>query len=209
MKDERWLNIALTLINNVPAVAAGFLSATLRCGTAKGFAMGLSDWTDLDVLSRKIADGEERLERARVTQNHGLVKLLEKQLAAAETLRDRMLSQIATYLTSSRTSTEQHPASLPEISAAPPQPIATEEPSKGIDTMWNQLSRADLERTKRDLDARRSEMLARHAEELKALEADKAEIDILEQAIDAIARKFNIGSAEVVSLGRATVSQAG
>jgi len=186
----------------------GFLSDTLRCGTAKGFAMGLSDWTDLDVLSRKIADGEERLERARVTQNHGLVKLLEKELAAAETLRDRMLSQIATYLISSRTSTE-HPSSSPEISAAPPQSIGTAEPSKGVNTMWNQLSRADLERTKRDLDARRSEMLARHAEELKALEADKAEIDILEQAIDAIARKFNIGSAEVVSLGRATVSQAG
>src|SRR5207248_3918035 len=147
----------------------GFLSDTLRCGTAKGFAMGLSDWTDLDVLSRKIADCEARLERARVTQNHGLVKLLEKQLAAAETLRDRMLSQIATYLTSSPTSTEQHAASSPEISAAPLQSIATEEPSKGIDTMWNQLSRADLERTKRDLDARRSEMLARHAEELKAL----------------------------------------
>ena len=74
--------------------------------------------------------------------------------------------------------------------------------------MWNQLSRADLDRVKRELDVRRSEMLARHAEELRALETDKAEIDILEQAIDGIARKFNIGGAEVVSLER-PFSQAG
>ena len=75
--------------------------------------------------------------------------------------------------------------------------------------MWNQLNRADLEGIKRDLDARRSELLARHAEELKALDADKAEIDILEQAIDSIARKFNITGAEVISLERASLSQAG
>ena len=75
--------------------------------------------------------------------------------------------------------------------------------------MWNQLNRADLEGIKRDLDARRSELLARHAEELKTLDADKAEIDILEQAIDSIARKFNITGAEVISLERASLSQAG
>jgi hypothetical protein len=74
--------------------------------------------------------------------------------------------------------------------------------------VWNQLSRADIERVKRELDQRRSEMLARHAEELKALEGDQAEIDILEQAIDSLARKFNLGGAKVVSLDRA-VSQAG
>ena len=43
----------------------------------------------------------------------------------------------------------------------------------------------------RQLDIRRSETLARHAEELKALEADQAQIDTLSQAIDAFMRKFN------------------
>jgi hypothetical protein len=45
--------------------------------------------------------------------------------------------------------------------------------------VWNQLTRTDIERVKRELDQRRSEMLARHSEELKALEGDQAEINIL------------------------------
>src|SRR2546423_14904560 len=59
--------------------------------------MGLSDWTDLDLLARKIAESQDRLEGARATQNHGLIRLLEKEMAAAEILRDRMLSDIAAY----------------------------------------------------------------------------------------------------------------
>jgi len=75
--------------------------------------------------------------------------------------------------------------------------------------VWNQLSRADLERVKRDVDLRRSEMLARHAEEIRALDADNAEIDLLEQAIDGLVRKFNIGSAKVLPLECQAFSQAG
>lgn len=75
--------------------------------------------------------------------------------------------------------------------------------------MWNQLTRADLQRIKRDLDARRAKMLARHAEELNALEKDKTEIDILEQAINTIVGKFNLGGAEVLLLERPVLSQAG
>jgi hypothetical protein len=52
-------------------------------------------------------------------------------------------------------------------------------------------------------------MLARHAEELKALEADQAELDMLEQAIKEFVRKFNIGGAQVVPLERPAFSQAG
>ena len=39
--------------------------------------------------------------------------------------------------------------------------------------MWIQLSRADIERVKQELQTRRSEMLARHAGELTALDAMK------------------------------------
>jgi len=66
--------------------------------------------------------------------------------------------------------------------------------------MWTQLTRADVERAKQDLQARRSEMLARHTEELTALDIDEAELTVLEQAIDDLVRKFGIGSAEIVTL---------
>ena len=62
------------------------------------------------------------------------------------------------------------------------------------------MTRADIERVKLQLQARRSEMLARHAAELTALDVDEAELTVLDQAIDGLVRKFNIGSAEVVKL---------
>ena len=43
-------------------------------------------------------------------------------------------------------------------------------------------------------------MLARHAAELAGLDIEKAELTILEEAIEGLVRKFNIGSAEVVKL---------
>jgi hypothetical protein len=60
--------------------------------------------------------------------------------------------------------------------------------------MWDQISRADLDATKEKLRARREEMMRRHAEELQAVEQDQAEIETLDQLIDAIAGKFKIGS---------------
>jgi hypothetical protein len=66
--------------------------------------------------------------------------------------------------------------------------------------MWTELNRADIERVKQQLKARRSEMLARHAEELTALDVDEAELTVLDQAIDELVRKFGIGSAEIVTL---------
>jgi hypothetical protein len=71
---------------------------------------------------------------------------------------------------------------------------------KELETMWTQLTRADVERAKQDLQARRSEMLVRHAGELTALDVDEAELTVLEQAIDDLVRKFGIGSAEIVTL---------
>ena len=45
--------------------------------------------------------------------------------------------------------------------------------------MWTELTRADIERVKLQLEARRSEMLARHAEELTALDVDEADLTVL------------------------------
>jgi hypothetical protein len=64
--------------------------------------------------------------------------------------------------------------------------------------VWEQLSRTDLDRVKRELGMRRAEMLTRHAEELRALDAEQGEIAAFEQAIEAFARKFNVAGGEVV-----------
>jgi len=66
--------------------------------------------------------------------------------------------------------------------------------------MWTELSRSDIERVKQELQARRSEMLVQHAEELTALDVDEAELTVLEQAIYELVRKFGIGSADIVTL---------
>jgi len=56
--------------------------------------------------------------------------------------------------------------------------------------MWNMLSHADLEAAKQRLKSQREETLRRHAEELRALESDQAELEKLDQLIDAFVKKF-------------------
>jgi len=206
--------------------------------------MALYDWTELENLSGEIADSESRLAAARSTQNHGLVKLLERQISEAEKWRDRLLSQITARLTAPPGAPgrrrDTHPAEAEpqkpaeaeakakapiveaaveaaapsiEASVAPllepaieitptetglPEPAPIAETLEGVATVWDQLTRADIERVKRELGLRRAELLSRHAEELRALDAQQTEIDTLEQTVDAFARKFNIAGGEVV-----------
>ena len=54
--------------------------------------------------------------------------------------------------------------------------------------MWDTISRAELEATKRQLRTRRQELIRRHAEELQAIEQDQAEIEAFEQVADIPAR---------------------
>ena len=55
--------------------------------------------------------------------------------------------------------------------------------------MWEQLTPADIERAKQRLAAQRTETLSRHAEELKALDADQAEMETFERLVAAFANK--------------------
>ena len=71
--------------------------------------------------------------------------------------------------------------------------------------MWTELTRADIKRVRQQLLTRRSDILARHAAELAALDIEQAELTVLEEAIDALVLKFGIGGAEVVAL-KATAS---
>jgi len=75
--------------------------------------------------------------------------------------------------------------------ATPPVPAPMATAADGDTNMWDQLKPSDIERAKQDLVTRREEMLARHAEELRTLETDQAQLDLLEQAITAFLQKFS------------------
>ena len=64
--------------------------------------------------------------------------------------------------------------------------------SCGTETGWKRLTSEDVDRVKRALSARRAEALARHAEELQKLEAEQAQIDAIERAINSFTRKYKL-----------------
>jgi sugar phosphate isomerase/epimerase len=82
------------------------------------------------------------------------------------------------------------------IEAPPPMGIAVAVTEGGADnphgteTGWDRLTSHDIERIRRALAARRADALARHAEELKKLDAEQAEIDAIEMAINSFAAKY-------------------
>jgi len=203
--------------------------------------MGSFDWMELDTLTREIEHTQSRLGAARGTRNHGLVTLLEREIADAAKRRFRVLADITNALGgSANTKPYQRPTLVREAQLIntegeqtaekhrqPPQHAENAEPfttgslvspgslqppsSDGVAAMWDRLTAADIEQAKRTIVNRRAEMLARHAEELKALDAEQSEINTIEQAIDAFARKFKIGGAEVVPFDaeRSTHTQLG
>ncbi|HVC56071.1 MAG TPA: hypothetical protein VND95_08950 [Stellaceae bacterium] len=81
-----------------------------------------------------------------------------------------------------------------ETAAAPPAPVPKADSVEGGIMAWDQLTPGDIDRAKHDLGVRRAEMLARHAAELQGLEADQVELDTLERAIEAFAKKFAKGA---------------
>jgi hypothetical protein len=184
--------------------------------------MQSSGWFELETVSNEIDHSRARLEAARKTKNHGLVKLLQREIADAEKVRARLVGHITTQLGSAdaarhsapgarrelqapqvaEASGEQHsnePAALVlEAEAAPSPPPPRRDNTEGVSEVWDQLSRFDIERLKRELGTRRADLLSRHAQELKDLEADQAEIDSFEQTINSFARKFKLAGADVV-----------
>lgn len=96
--------------------------------------------------------------------------------------------------------TPEQPASPPEPAAAElatelmvsPPAAALAATTEGGSAMWDQLTPGDIENAKTELAGRRAEMLARHAEELKAVETDQAQLNTLAEAIELFARKFKL-----------------
>ena len=199
--------------------------------------MSSFEWMELETLNSEIAHAQTRLAAARSAQNRVLTQLLEREIAEAAERRDKVLASITQALGPSRSGVarsgedpaepdgrEPQPAEpveqrVPAAGSVPPHaasaaPRSIEESIKleGVAAVWDRLSVADIEQAKRGLAQRRSELLARHAEELKALEAEQTEIDNIERSIAAFARKFNLApGAQIVALDaeRSPANQAG
>jgi len=202
--------------------------------------MGSFDWIELDTLTREIEQSRSRLDAARATNNHGLVTLLQREIAEKSGRRSRVLLDITKALgisaktklhsgpvraiqtqatdaehTSNEHQGEGHRAEHGEPGTTegirPPEALQQTVVKEGVADMWNQVKAADIEFARGAVAKRLSEMLARHAEELRALDTEQREIDAVEQAINAFAQKFKIGGAEVVpfDLEHTVHSQAG
>jgi hypothetical protein len=185
--------------------------------------MSKFEWVELETLSTEVAHVQSRINAARANKNFGMVRLLEQEMAEVSERRNRVLAEITHGISdalpdgrqpthfstleihSNQPDKKQRPA--PEIEAPTSSSLTAPDPALPTDPagdtgMWDKLTAADLDRIKRGLTIRRSDMLARHAEELKSLEAEESEIEAVEKAIALFTQKFKLTStAEVVSLG--------
>jgi hypothetical protein len=73
------------------------------------------------------------------------------------------------------------------------------DPLTGVVCMWEQLRPADIERAKRRLTIQRGDLLRRHAEELKTLDAEQTEVDTFERLVAAFAEKHLAPSASEIA----------
>jgi hypothetical protein len=185
----------------------------------RGFAMSSYEWMELQTLTSDIAASRARLVAARSAKDNRLARVLEQEIGEAERRRDLLLSNITDQVAghgesslpgpaeteapltlepaataAAEEETPQQPAPLPEpaapdvvVSHPAAPPAATTE---GGSAVWDQLTPGDIENAKNELAGRRAEMLARHAEELKAVDTDQAQLDTLAEAIELFARKF-------------------
>ena len=133
------------------------------------------------------------------------VRVLEEEITTAGGRRAGLLADITTDLASAEVpegadsrqalapveETPRDEAGDEELLLELVHPIVESgtDAAEGDIAVWDQLTPSDIERAKNVLDARREEMVARHAAELKALDADQTQIKTLEEAIEAFMRK--------------------
>ena len=86
---------------------------------------------------------------------------------------------------------DQPSAEVFELNTASRVAVPYANTTEGVTAVWDQLTPTDIERATLEIDTRRAEMLAKHQEEIKALNAEQSEVDMLAQAIEEFARKFN------------------
>jgi len=182
--------------------------------------MSSYEWMELQTLTSDIAASRARLAAARSAKDNRLTRVLEQEIGDAERRRDLLLANITDQvagpaeasapaeapaaeapLTLELTEAEtpeneqpEQPSALPDeahadVVVSPPAPPRAGR-TEGGSAVWDQLTPGDIQNAKQELTGRREEMLARHAEELKAIDADQAQLDTLAEAIELFARKF-------------------
>lgn len=186
--------------------------------------MSSFEWMELQTLASDIAIARSRLADARSVKDDRSVRVLEQEISTAEARRTRLVSHISSHVAdnadaplalgsiaglglpsvgavqASMEATErpdpESPGPLSMDDVAQPEIVGRAADMEGGVTVWEQLTPQDIERAKSELDSRRDEMLARHAEELRSLDDDRSQLDGLEQAIAAFLQKFTPASAE-------------
>jgi len=186
----------------------------------RGFAMSSYEWMELQTLTSEIAASRARLVAARSAKDNRLARVLEQEVGEAERRRDLLLANITDQVASPaeaapvlESDVADPPVTLeptetvlpdndgPEQPATPADLVVAEraasrsaapraESTEGGNAVWDQLTPGDIENAKNELAGRREEILARHAEELKAIDADQTQLDTLAEAIELFARKF-------------------
>ena len=142
-----------------------------------------AEWAELDRLSHAIADLRVQQEAAKSVESQDVVETIDQEVALLEERRNELLGELAHGVVQTGEPNDETPR--------------TERPS----IVWDQLTPADVQRAKDQIDVRRTEMLERHAAELQALDVDSAEVDAVDQAIAAFINKFGVSNgAEVVAL---------
>jgi hypothetical protein len=158
--------------------------------------MSSFEWMELQTLTSEIATARSRLTAARSSRNVGRARALEEEIGAAETRRTRLLASITINLAATPDTAPARPTSkvaMPVDEAAPEALAAApmRESTNGGPIMWERLTPADLAHATGELDTRRADALKRHAAELRDLDAERTQVESLEEAIDAFMRKFN------------------
>jgi len=162
--------------------------------------MSSFEWEELESLTRDISASQSRLATARSSRDYPLAQELREQIDAAEERRVRLLADIIANLDDTRAPVPDPDGADEAGEAEPPlelvHPIVESAPVPSTDRVegdiivWDQLTN-DIERAQNEINVDRAEMLARHAEELKGLDAKQTVLDTLKPAIDAFVQTFN------------------
>ena len=180
-------------------------------------------WMELEKLSQDIIACQAQLDAAKAVGSFDLIAVVEREIAEKEEHRGHLLGRIANSVVAANVSGSgeqdllENEGGVETVAALENGKTGGNQPGtqpllekQRTDVVWNQLTPADVERARKELDIQRTEMLARHAEELRSIEADGAEVDALEQAIDVFMHKFGgpAAAADVVQLDPARQSRA-
>jgi hypothetical protein len=145
-----------------------------------------SENAELEEISRRITETQTWLRGARSVESFDLAVTLQREIAELEERRRNLVHQKASGVAEELSA----PAIGESFQATVPRTSADTEPNKRIDIMWERLTPEDVERARHEVERQRIDTLARHAEELASLEAERTELDGLEQAIESFMRKF-------------------